>query len=471
MTSLVESYYGLSKPPFTTSDSSGPVFMTEPLRAAARFLRDGLAADAEILCISGPSGIGKSSLARALPKLCGSGYQIAVLSGRAGCWEDLRRVLLREFGIAKDRITRDGIEEARARLGKLLIVVDDAQYLSPELLERICVLPQLRTPEGDPVAQVVMLADLDAVDRDRMRPLLAWLEEYGHHAMTMLEGSEVHAYLDSRMRRVGWQGHPLINEPGALALHRLSLGNPRRLSELGGQLLEYAASRGITLIDAEFVVATFGDEKRRDTEEALAAAPGTELCDGDVLELDADWETELAASPLTAENISLAPSLELAEPLAPEPEPLPSSLAGLVESPPLESIRAVYKEPEQPTQLSRYRQPKGGSHRTLALLLAIAAIAVLFYATHGDLGTLLAGIDMPFSFAAERIEEIDRVGETNAAQVVEEADLSSVLYDELGAITPAPPTEPRLDAAPSAPAETPRGIVLASAAEGPAPTR
>ena len=51
MTSLVESFYGLKKPPFTTSASSGPVFMTEPLRAAAQFVRRGLNAGKAIQCV------------------------------------------------------------------------------------------------------------------------------------------------------------------------------------------------------------------------------------------------------------------------------------------------------------------------------------------------------------------------------------------------------------------------------------
>ncbi len=448
MTSLVESFYGLKKPPFTVNESSGPVFMTEPLRAAARFLRAGLEDGTAIQCVSGPRGIGKSSLARALPKLCGGDYHLAVMSGRVTSWDDLRRMLLREFGISQDRITRDGLEEARAKLGKLLIVIDDAHFLSPELLERVCILPQLRTPEGESITQVVMLADIDTVECNRVRPLLAWLEENGHHAMTALEPSETHAYLDTRLRRVGWTGHPLINETGATALHRLALGSPHRLSELGTQLLEYAASRGATLIDAEFAMSCLGAEKCEAADEALAAAPGTELCDEDILEVDDDWEASLAASPLTAENISAAPSLELdVDHREPQPEPVEGDFP---ESPPLESIRAVYRPPAPPKLLACYRPARGGNHRTLVLLVCIAVTAVVYFSTsRDDLALLFSEFGMPFSFAAERIDEIDRVGGTNAARIetfdddaTEKPDLSSVLYDELSQAAPeAEPTE------------------------------
>jgi len=440
MTSLVESHYGLSKPPFTTSESSGPVFMTEPLRGTAQFVRRGLEAGKPVQCVSGPAGIGKSSFVRALPKLCSGSHHLAVLSGRAGCWDDLRRVLFREFGIREERITRDALEEARRKLGRLLIVVDDAQHLSSELLERICILPQLQTQEGEPLAQVLLFAGLDALGRDRIRPLLAWIDRDSHHAMAILDPGEVHAYLDSRLRRVGWEGHPLINESGALVLHRLSLGNPRRLSQLCRQVLEYGASRGITLIDAELAVTCLGQEDEN-RDELIGAALGTELCDEEGLVIEEDWQEALATAPLTADTISSAPSLEL-EPRDGEPE-IPEPRPHFADSPPLESIRAVYRTPPPPQYISRYKEPRGQSARTLVFLICTTITAVAMYTSKEDLGLFFAGLSEPFSFAAERMEEIDRMGDSNAALIgdfsnepAEEPDLSTVLYEDFSHVEP-----------------------------------
>ncbi|MCP5043231.1 MAG: AAA family ATPase [bacterium] len=423
MTSLVESFYGLKKPPFTTSESSGPVFMTEPLRAAAQFVRQGLEEDTSLICVSGPAGVGKSSLARSLAKLTGGAWKIASMSGHAKCWEDLRRVLLREFGIASDRITRDGLEEARQQIGKLLIVVDDAQFLSPELLERVCILPQLHTPDGQPVVQVVLFADLDGEQRDRTRPLLAWLEDGAHHKMQNLEGGEVHRYLDTRLRRAGWGGHPLITEAGAVALHRLSLGNPRRLSLACTQLLEYAATRGVSMIDAEFVVACLDDEKQ-DQAEPLELASGAALYDDFALELDEDWDDSLATSPLTAENINLAPSLELATPGQPVQHVVCPT------GPPLESIRAVAKPPPELPQRRIYRPARSNSWRTLVILVCVATTAAALYVSQTGLGDWFGRIGMNSPFVAERFDEIDRASDTNAASLEKEdsapGDLSAV---------------------------------------------
>lgn len=432
MTSLVEAYFGLKQPPFSISESSGPVFMTEPLRTAAIFVRSGLAEGASLLAVTGPAGIGKSSLVRSLPKLIGGGdRRIAVMSGRARQWEDLRRVLMREFGIGRDRITRDGLVEARAKYGKLLIVVDDAQHLSPDLLERICILPQLRTADDEPAAQVLLLADLDAVAREDTRPLLAWLDVEARHLMQSLPRADTHRYIDTRMRRAGWLGEPLVCESGAGALYRVSLGNPRRLSTACMDILEYAAVRGVAQIDAEFVVECLSADER-EAAEPLSAPSGAALCcemsgemsaevrDESGPELaDDDWGHSLENSPLTAENIIAAPSLELAH--------VDQGASGSRPvAPPMESIRAVARPLSQskPAGLRSRSQTNGRRSLVLGVCALVAAAAV--YTARSEVAGLLREVGTNLLFVAEVVEggEIDAVELPVAAQPPLMADIA-----------------------------------------------
>lgn len=424
MTSLVESYFGLKRPPFSINRSSGPVFMTESLRASAVFLRGGLANGACVLGIAGAAGIGKSSLARALPKLTAGNWRIAALSGRARSWEDLRQVLMREFKIGRDRITRDGFAEARAKYGKLLIVVDDAQFLTPNLLERICIMPQLRTEADEPAVQVVLLADFDAVSREDIRPLLAWLDVKIRHVMQPLPPEDVHRYIDTHMRRAGWQGEPLVCESGASALHRLSRGNPRRLSTACMEVLEQAAARGLARIDAEFVVGC-SNVDAPESEELLSAPSGAALS-GEIggemrseksAELaDDSWDRRFDRAPLTAENIAAAPSIELAK--------VAESLRTLQSlAPPIESMRAVSRPllRTNPTHLIPHvphtsRKQSRGRRRSfffVGFCALVAAAAV--YTSRTEVADLLREVGMNLLTVADVVESAKIGGEASAA--------------------------------------------------------
>ncbi|MBW2389703.1 MAG: AAA family ATPase [Deltaproteobacteria bacterium] len=418
MTSLVESYFGLKRPPFSISESSGPVFMTEPLRSSAVFLRDGLAAGTPVLGVMGAAGIGKSSLARALPKLTAGSVRIAAMSGRARSWEDLRQVLMREFEIGRDRITRDGLAEARAKYGKLLIVVDDAQYLTPNLLERICIMPQLRTDADEPAVQVLLLADLDAVSREDIRPLLAWLDANTRHIMQPVPAEDAHRYIDTHMRRAGWKGEPLVCESGASALHRLSRGNPRRLSIVCMEVLEQAATRGIARVDAEFVVGCSSADVP-ECEEPLSAPSGAALSDeidretrsGQSLELSDDsWDQRFDRAPLTAENIAVAPSIELAN--------VAESLRRLQSlAPPIESMRAVSR-PLLRTMPPPFKphNPRNQKQRGLFFLgfcALVAAAAV--YTSRAEVAELIREAGMNLLTVADVVGSAEIEGEASAA--------------------------------------------------------
>lgn len=191
-------------------------------------------------------------------------------------------------------------------------MVDDAQFLSAALLERICVLPQLRTSTGEPIAQVILFADLDSVSSEAVRPLLAWVEADARHIMEPLPVADAHSFVDTCLRRGGWEGQPLVCEAGASALHLYSLGNPRRLGEACMDVLEQGATRGLKLIDAEFVVECLSAIRTHKLGEPLMVAPGTPLCEEPSVDLAASKDHfPFATIPLTAENINESDSLQL----------------------------------------------------------------------------------------------------------------------------------------------------------------
>lgn len=447
MTSLVEEFYGLERAPFTFEPGRGPVLMTESLRNAASFLRTGLAEHAPILTVLGGAGIGKSSLARALPKIVGEEWKIAKVSGHSKSWEDFGPTLAREFHVHPQRITREELEAAHERVGKPLIVVDDAQYLSPLLLERICILPQLLTTFGEPVAQVILLADLDSVRIEHVRPLLAWVDADARYEMEPVPVGDAHRFIDTCLRRAGWEGQPLVCEAGASAIHRFSLGNPRRIGEASMDVLERAATRGLKLIDAEFVVECLSATRTHLLGEPLMVAPGTPICEEPQLDLvECKDDFPFATIPLTAENINQSESLQLEdEELEAAYKVLGYPTAGGM-STMTDAINSTARSASsaRPPTLRKKHRAKG--HSSMAVWACAIIAVVVLYSARTEVAQLLQqiGLNLPFSAQA--------VGAVESPKTLQEALSLSAEPAATQVTVPVPnePTDSELAASPAA---------------------
>jgi type II secretory pathway predicted ATPase ExeA len=406
MTTIIESFYGLKKTPFLTNGSTGPVLMTQPLRDAVRYIEKELAAAVPILCVTGPTGIGKTSLSRVLPKLLAvSGCQ-ATVPGTSGDWNQIGAGLMKSFGLDWSRMTREVIANAHTLHGNLLVVVDDADQLAPDLLERICILPQLSTSGRRPLLQVLLLTDLDSLDQEIATPLLAWTNPQSIHEMAPLPFAGTYRYIDKRLRRVGWYGDALIDEAAAGALHRVSGGNLKSLSVACLAVLERAAVCGIALVDERFVCETLpGESTRRDDPPTIMA--DAKPYRGAASEIDASRPSDaLLSAPLTAENIKASPSLELATDAAGGSELRRS------EDPmerPLESIRAVVRFPSPIHPNVRKRSVASNGRRGLWLCLCALLLAAAVYSGRPKINDFLSSlpIDIPFIVRAVDASPVD----------------------------------------------------------------
>lgn len=80
-------FFELEQPSFEGKAQGQVVLGTRALRDAFDTLREGLNEDASRICVSGPAGLGKASLARALPKLLGGGVHVALVLDASLGWE------------------------------------------------------------------------------------------------------------------------------------------------------------------------------------------------------------------------------------------------------------------------------------------------------------------------------------------------------------------------------------------------
>ncbi len=315
-------FFELEQSPFEGKAQSQVVLGTRALREAFGTIRSVLDEGASRLCVSGNAGLGKTRLARALPKLLGDAARVANVLDAGVEWPACRELIARQWGLDAGRLSRAALIEARADR-RLVLVIDQAERASEDFLDHLDVLLSYRTETDTPVVQSVLLANLETREGGTPVPLLCWFDRTQTLQLEFapLPSDGVASYIAKHLRRAGWRGEALFNEDAGFAIHGYAGGVPGEISALCERLLVEAASLERTDIDADFVHA-FCDPEPTDTTGAAAEPEALEFFEsvaphapspdetGAPIELaeDAPVETEDAAGASHASAFGTDPS-------------------------------------------------------------------------------------------------------------------------------------------------------------------
>jgi general secretion pathway protein A len=126
-----------------------------------------------------------------------------------------------------------------------LLIVDEAQNLSADLLEEIRLLSNLETPRSKLIQ--IMLVGQPELWEMLSRPELRQLRQriVLRYELRPFSAEETGSYVEERLRLAGYTGKGLFKAAGLRALHELSGGVPRVINILcdGALLLGFARDR------------------------------------------------------------------------------------------------------------------------------------------------------------------------------------------------------------------------------------
>jgi len=248
-------FYALERPPFGEASGSGLVLGTKALREAFETIRSGLDEGASRICVSGGAGLGKTSLARALPKLLDEPAHVALVLDPSVPWDALRDPIARQWGLAETGLARSRLLEASREGRRLVLVVDQAETASEEFLDHLDVLLCYRSEQERSLVQSILLANLETRDGQQPSPLIWWLDRI--HTLQLefapLPRDGVAPYIERHLKRAGWQGGALFTLAATHAIHEITGGIPGQVGKLCERLLAEAAPCDLLEIDADFV--------------------------------------------------------------------------------------------------------------------------------------------------------------------------------------------------------------------------
>jgi general secretion pathway protein A len=277
-------YYGLVRRPFEMTPDPAFLYLGETHREGLATLLYGVQSGKGFVLLTGEVGTGKTTLLHALLGQLEADTASAFIFNPRLEPLDFFRVLLDEYGI--DAVCRTKAEYLLAlnayliqRLAKNLrtvLIIDEAQTLSPEMLEEVRLLSNLETPTSK-LLQIVLVGQPELVSL-LARPELRQLRQriVLRHHLRPFEPRETDAYVDERLALAGYTGKGIFQRSARRELHAVTSGVPRLVNVVcdGALLLGYA--RQSPTVDGAMIREVAGDLGLLEAAPAAAAASAPE---------------------------------------------------------------------------------------------------------------------------------------------------------------------------------------------------
>ncbi|HZY59470.1 MAG TPA: AAA family ATPase [Candidatus Binataceae bacterium] len=242
-------HFGLSGPPFASSTSPAPLFLSAGHREGLAALQWGLREPSGFTMLVGEIGTGKTTLIHSLLDDRHEGVRVVAVSNPKLSFEEMLRVITAQLGVKPagsgklDLIEAlDGFLAGRKADEPVALIFDEAQDIGDETLEELRLLSNSQTA-GQRRLQIVLVGQLELARR-LARPELRQLNQrIGARALLpTLRPAEVYAYAEYRLRAAQGDIRKLFNRGAVRELARSSAGIPRRINVLchNALLLAYA---------------------------------------------------------------------------------------------------------------------------------------------------------------------------------------------------------------------------------------
>jgi general secretion pathway protein A len=238
---MYESYYGLKENPFSVTPDPKYIYLGENHQEALAHLLYGVKERKGFVVITGEVGSGKTTLIHyLLNRFNGNGNtKTAYLFNPKLEANDFIQYILKDLGVEVNGGTKSGnlhslyryLLKAYENNEKVILIVDEAQGLNPEVLEEIRLLSNFETSKSK-LLQIILVGQPElkkTLSQFSLRQLRQRINMRYH--LNPLSKKETKEYIEKRLRTAGAKER-LFTEKAIKEIYRRSKGTPRIINIL-----------------------------------------------------------------------------------------------------------------------------------------------------------------------------------------------------------------------------------------------
>jgi putative secretion ATPase (PEP-CTERM system associated) len=284
---MYEDFYALTGKPFQLNPDPSFFFGSRGHKRAFAYLQYGVHQSEGFIVITGEIGAGKTTLVRNLFEQLDRNRLVAaqIVSTQLDADDMLRSVSI-AFGLPIKAVDKASLlatlEAFLCQLAvakkRALLVVDEAQNLTPRAIEELRMLSNFQL--GDQALLQSFLIGQPELRSMMQQPQMQQLRQRvtASYHLGPMDRAETQAYIEHRLRHVGWKGDPGFDSTALDLIHQASGGIPRRINTLCNRLLLAGFLGGkhtFGAADVESIVREIREELGPETALAsVSAAPG-----------------------------------------------------------------------------------------------------------------------------------------------------------------------------------------------------
>jgi len=270
-------FFGLNEAPFSITPDPAFVYLSAAHRDALAHLLYGVGQGGAggFVQLTGEVGTGKTTLCRCLLEQVPEDTKVALVLNSLMTPPELLATICEELGLDTGQISGSNklmvdalsgyLLEQHSRGRRVVVVIDEAQNLSPEALEQVRLLTNLETSK-DKLLQMVLLGQPELrqlLQRQDLRQLSQRITARYH--LTPLNQEETVAYVKHRMQVAGAQRNP-FRRSAMRALYLRSGGVPRLINIIADRALASAYAKESGSVSPAFVNAAANEVQPSETQ-------------------------------------------------------------------------------------------------------------------------------------------------------------------------------------------------------------